>query len=230
MAITLYDLAGADPDRRFSPFCWRTRMALAHKGLPVDAVAWRFTEKDVIAFSGQGRVPVIVDNGKTVVDSWVIADYLDATYRQKPLLSSPGERALAHFVSAWCDSALHPAISRIVVLDILGHVAEKDRDYFRKSREERFGMRLEEVVAGREDKIAAFRQAIQPLRATVQAQPYLGGESPNYADYIIFGAFQWARCISPAKLLAADDPVAAWRGRLLDAFDGLAGKAPADDR
>ena len=37
MAITLYDLAGAETDRRFSPFCWRTRMALAHKGLAFEA-------------------------------------------------------------------------------------------------------------------------------------------------------------------------------------------------
>jgi hypothetical protein len=32
MAIKLYDLAGAELDQRFSPYCWRTRMALAHKG------------------------------------------------------------------------------------------------------------------------------------------------------------------------------------------------------
>jgi len=44
MAITLYDLAGAETDRRFSPFCWRTRMALAHKRLDVETVPWRFTE------------------------------------------------------------------------------------------------------------------------------------------------------------------------------------------
>jgi hypothetical protein len=29
MAIVLYDLAAAEADRRFSPFCWRTRLALA---------------------------------------------------------------------------------------------------------------------------------------------------------------------------------------------------------
>jgi glutathione S-transferase len=229
MTIILYDLAGADPDRRFSPFCWRTRMAIAHKGLAVEAVAWRFTEKDAIAFSGQGKVPVIVDNGKTVIDSWVIADYLDEKYSQKPLLATPGERALAHFVSAWCDAVVHPAIGRIVVADIPRHLAEKDKGYFRKSREERYGMKLEDVSAGREEKISAFRQTIQPMRATVEAQPYLGGTSPNYADYVVFGAFQWARCISTAKLLAADDPVAAWRRRMLEAFDGLAGKAPAED-
>ena len=58
MALRLYDLAGADPDRCFSPYCWRTKLALAHKGLVAETVPWRFTDKDVIAFSGQGRVPV----------------------------------------------------------------------------------------------------------------------------------------------------------------------------
>ena len=64
MAIKLYDLAGAEPDRRFSPYCWRTRMALAHKGLEVETIPWRFTEKDAIAFSGQGRVPVLIDGAR----------------------------------------------------------------------------------------------------------------------------------------------------------------------
>jgi glutathione S-transferase len=229
MAITLYDLAGEDPNRRFSPYCWRTRMALAHKGLAVDAIPWRFTEKDVIAFSGQGKVPVIVDNGKTVADSWAIADYLDAAYPERPLFAGPGERALGKFVSAWCDAVIHPAIIRLVVADVWEHAAAKDKDYFRKDREARVGMTLETVCAGREEKVAAFRQAIAPLRATLQAQPYLGGATPDYADYIIFGGFQWARCISHVQLLAPDDPVAGWRRRLLDAFDGLAGTAPAYD-
>jgi hypothetical protein len=32
--------------------------------------------------------------------------------------------------------------------------------------------------------------------------------------------------VSPFKLLMEDDPVHAWRERLLDAFDGLARKSP----
>ena len=55
----LYDLAGAEDDRRFSPYCWRSKMALAHKGLEVKTVPWRFTDKEAIRFSGQGRVPVL---------------------------------------------------------------------------------------------------------------------------------------------------------------------------
>ena len=34
--MELYELAGADPARVFSPFCWRIRMALAAKGLSRD--------------------------------------------------------------------------------------------------------------------------------------------------------------------------------------------------
>ena len=47
-----------------------------------------------------------------------------------------------------------------------------------------------------------------------------------YADYAVFGFFMWARCTSTLELLAADDPVAGWRERLLDAHGGLARQAP----
>ena len=53
----LYDLAGAQDDRRFSPYCWRTRMALAHKGLSVDTVPWRFTTKRRSRFPARRKFP-----------------------------------------------------------------------------------------------------------------------------------------------------------------------------
>lgn len=68
MAITLYDLAGVEADRRFSPFCWRTKMALAHKGLEFETIPWRFTEKDKLPRPNGGRVPVIVDGNQVVHD------------------------------------------------------------------------------------------------------------------------------------------------------------------
>jgi hypothetical protein len=43
--IRFYDLAGARDDCRFSSNCWPVRMALLHKGLPFEAIPWRFTEK-----------------------------------------------------------------------------------------------------------------------------------------------------------------------------------------
>jgi glutathione S-transferase len=228
MARVLYDLAAADPERRFSPYCWRTKLALAHKGLAVETIPWRFTEKDVIAFSGQGRVPVLVDGERTVFDSWTIANYLEDAYPDAPsLFGGAGGRAVSRLVNNWADTALTGAVARVVLVDIFERIHEKDRAYFRESREQRFGKTLEQVVADREGNLKALRAALGPVRLTLNAQPYLGGESPLYADYIVFGHLQWARCISPVPLLADDDPIRDWRERILDAFDGFARRAPA---
>src|SRR5262249_20670246 len=115
---------------------------------------------------------------------------------------------------------------RLIVTDVFAHVHDKDRAYFRASREQRFGMPLEAICADRDKSVAAFRQSLQPLRTVLDAQPYLAGDAPAYPDYIAFGAFQWARCTSPFCLLESNDPIAAWRSRLLDAFGGLARHAP----
>jgi len=227
MAITLYDLAGAEPDRRFSPFCWRTKMALAHKGLEVETIPWRFTEKDRLPQPNQGRVPVIVDNDRVVHDSSAIAEYLETRYPDRPsLFGDERARALTRFVQNWTETVLQPGLVGFVVLDICRHSAPEDQEYFRRSREERFGTTLEDVVKNREARLPAFRDSLAPLRRTVERQKFLAGAAPAYADYVVFGAFQWARAISDFELLAADDPVAAWRGRLLDLFNGLARKAP----
>ena len=220
MARQLYDLAGADPNLRFSPYCWRARLALAHKGLEVETIPWRFTEKDVIAFSGQGLVPVLVDDETTVADSWAIATYLEERYPDRPsLFGGPGGMAPTRFVNAWADTTLNPGIARLIVADVFSVLHEKDKAYFRHTREQRFGMPLERVSADRGSRLPAFRQMLEPVRAILKAQPYLGGEQPTYADYIVLGGFQWARCVSSFELLDPDDPVAAWRERLLDRFD-----------
>ena len=83
--ITLYDLV-FDKDLRPSPYCWRAKLALKHKGL-----AWRdepcgFSEKQKIAFAQSQIYPVIHDGPKVVKDSWMIAQHLDAAYPDKYFL------------------------------------------------------------------------------------------------------------------------------------------------
>jgi glutathione S-transferase len=155
MAIEMYDLAGADASLRFSPYCWRTRLALAHKGLAVQTIPWRFTETDALAFSGQGRVPVIRDGDRVMADSWSIAEYLEDTYPDRPsLFGGATGRAHARFINAWADSVVLGAIARLIVRDVLDVVDPKDRGYFRESREARFGMTLEAVQEGRDVRVA----------------------------------------------------------------------------
>ena len=229
MTLRLYDLAGADPDRRFSPYCWRIRLALAHKRLPIETIPWRFTEKAEIAPSGSKTVPVLVDGDRWIANSWTIANYLEDTYPDSPsLFGGTAARRLTRHYSSLAD-ALVTAIFPFIALDILQRVADKDRDYFRASREQRVGKTLEAFVADRDAKLPGFRASLAPLRMTLKTQPFFGGDEPLYADYALFGQFQWARCISPFALLEEGDPVKLWRDRLLDCFDGLARKAVAYD-
>jgi glutathione S-transferase len=230
VAIQLYDLAGAEDDRRFSPYCWRVKMALQHKGLAFDTIPWRFTEKDRIAFTGSTTVPVIVDGKRAVYDSWEIAVYLDEAYPSRPgLFEGTESRALSHFLSHWAVRTLHPPLLRAILLDLYGQVHEKDRAYFRESREKRLGGRLEEVGADPKKWLAEFRGALEPLRPGLVQNPFVAGKGPGFADYIVFGTFQWARSVSPVAPVENGDPVFEWRERLLDAFGGFARRAPNRD-
>jgi len=227
MPLKLYELVGTDPSRPFSPYCWRTRMALAHKGLSAETIPWCFTEKSAIAPHGSEKVPVLLDGESAVVDSWTIANYLEDAYPDRPsLFGGEGGRAMARMLNWWGDGVIG-GMFPLIIADIPLNLKPEDAAYFRKSREARFGKTLEEIMASRDKAVEGFRKSLDPLRLTLRTQPFLGGSAANYADYIVFGAFQWARVVSPFKLLMEDDPVYAWRGRLLDAFDGLARKSPS---
>lgn len=225
MARQLYELCGTDPARIFSPFCWRSRMALAQKGLDFESMPWRFTETDRLAFAGHDKVPVLVDGERTVADSWAIARYLDDAYPDAPsLLRGNPEPYL--FVAAWNDTVLQAGIARLIVSDIPPLLAPEHAAYFHASRQKRFGMTLAEVTAGREEKLPAFRATLAPLRQALKGRGFLGGDAPDYADHIVFGSFMWARSTSPLRLIEPDDAIHPWRERMLDLFGGMARAAP----
>lgn len=227
MAITLYELVGRD-DLRFSPYCWRTRFALAHKGLDFDTVPVRFADKQAIAFSGQERVPVIRDGDRTVADSWSIACYLDEAYPDlPPLFASARERAMARFVNSWSDLQVNPRFILLVVRDVYDNIDERDRQYFLESREKRFGTTLDALHAARDERLPEARAALGPVRAVLADQPYISGDEPGYADYILMGTCQWIRIVSPYRIVEPDDPVHEWRERMLGLFDGMAAEVAA---
>lgn len=201
-------------------------MALKHKGLEFEAIPWRFTDKEAIAPHGSQTVPVLIDGGRAIHDSWTIAEYLDQAYPSRPnLFDGPGSHALGYFFNQWVPAAIHTPLFKVILLELFSRIHEKDKAYFRESREKRFGMTLEAYGADPKGALPAFRHALAPVRQALVQYPFLGGNGPGYADYILFGAFQWARVMSPIRLLEPDDPVYAWREKVLDLFGGYAREA-----
>lgn len=218
----LYALSGTDTSRPFSPHVWKTKLSLAHKGLTFDIAPVGFTEIPRLEQGATKIVPLLRDGEKLVSDSFDIALYLEEAYPDRPpLFSGEGGKAMARFVEGWSQTTLHPAIGRIAIMDIHDSLDPIDRAYFRASREERFGRPLEAVAeAGRGD-LETFSAKLEPIRHMLKFQPFLGGDRPLFADYIVFGALQWARIVSPHRLLAAGDVVTDWFERCLDLHDGL---------
>jgi glutathione S-transferase len=219
MKRVLYDLAGEDPDFRFSPYCWRAKLALAMKNLSFETIPWRFTDKDVIAFSGQAKVPVLVDGTQVISDSQAIAEYLETAYPNEPsLFGDPPSRALTQFIKSWTEDVLQPAIARIVVPDVFARLHPKDKAYFRETRERAWGMKIEDFPAGRAAAEAVFKTTLAPLRSTLKAQHFIAGTAPSYADHIVFGALQWGRLTSSAPFLPEGDPILAWMEAVLETY------------
>ena len=67
----------------------------------------------------------------------------------------------------------------------------------------------------------SFAIALYLEEAYPDAPSLFGGETPLFADYIVFGALQWLRTTSPTRVLAAYDPVSEWFERLLDLYEGV---------
>jgi glutathione S-transferase len=223
--ITLYDLA-FDKDLRPSPYCWRAKLALKHKGL-----SWRdepcgFGDKHKVAFAQSQTYPVIHDGTTVVKDSWAIARHLDAAYPDRPLMPEP---ALAKFVNGWADAAVNVAVFPLIVADLVDRVRPQDRAYIVESRGKRIGTTdfAGFQARARERGVAALRAGLEPARRMLSDQEFLSGDAPAYPDYILLGTLLWPRTLSPLELLDKDDVLHGWRERMLDLFDGFARRAPA---
>ncbi|HEY1318144.1 MAG TPA: glutathione S-transferase family protein [Gaiella sp.] len=103
MAITLYDAPRC-------PFCARTRIVLAEKGVLYNTVTIDLEDRPawVIELNPpDGRVPILEEDGWLLPESVVIDEYLEERYPDPPLLpEDPGERATARLLVFRFDETL----------------------------------------------------------------------------------------------------------------------------
>ncbi len=225
MALIFHERVGLDL-RRISPFSWRIRYALAHKGLDPQVIPTRFADVARIrALSGQDMVPVIEHDGQVVHDSWAIACHLEDRFPDRPsLFGGPAGRGAARLVNVWSDMVLARSMRQQIYADFIWCIDPPDRAYFRRSREAQLGMTLEDYSADRDRTLPAFLETCAPLERTLSEQPFLAGDTPAYVDYVVFSVFQWARIGSPRDVLADAAKTQAlrdWRARMVALYGDL---------
>ena len=130
---------------------------------------------------------------------------------------------MVRLFDAWFAPTVMRKLFGIYALDIHNAARPQDQPYFRQSREARVkGKTLEEFTANRASQVPAVRESLAPLRTQLGRFPYLGGEAPNYADYIALSAFLWVASVSSLPLLdKADEVMRAWFDRNLNLYGGI---------
>jgi glutathione S-transferase len=220
--ITLYDLR-LSTGATISPFVWATKYALKHKGFDLDVVPGGFTKILERTGGKTERLPAIVDDGTWVLDSWGIVEYLDAKYPARPMLI-PHESlaAVTRVLDAWFWRVATSPWMRCFCANYRNLANPEDHEYVTHSREKILGMKLEEMQAGYEDRLPKISVELEPLRIALREVQWLGGSTPNYADYRIMGSILFTASVcQTSPVLAADDPLRDWIERCLDLYDGL---------
>jgi glutathione S-transferase len=222
--VRLYELA-LENGRSASPFVWRIRFALAHKGLAFESEYLHFREIPE-RFGGRFKTVPVIEHGETTLnESWDIAEYLDTAFPgTAPLFSGAAELAMVKLMDEWFTAEVLRRMFRMYILDVHDSAHPLDRPYFRESREKGFlrGRTLEDFTADRASQIAPLRDALRPLRTHLGKHPFLGGDAPNYADYIALGAFIWVGSVGTLPCLTRDDSLLGYLERGFDLYDGMA--------
>jgi len=138
----------------WSTNCERVTLALAHKGLAAEDVWIDYADRSPVeAISGQGLVPVLVDDDDTVVaDSRAILRHLEATRPDPPLFAA--DPLLDVFIE-WFDEVFKAPPNAIEAAEAAGAVVDPSLG----ARMHEWLEVFERMLAGRDHLFGAFGAA-----------------------------------------------------------------------
>ncbi|WP_299950446.1 glutathione S-transferase N-terminal domain-containing protein [uncultured Ruegeria sp.] len=217
--MLLVDFGGRG-QHRFSPYAWRSKIALAHLGLMYETREITFLDKSALAgITDYSRAPVLITDTDVITDSWNIALYLHQAYpHPTPLFADAGQMGYAAFLNEWVPRVLYPIILPMIAKDVVTKVLPEEQNHYRTTREAVLGCSLEQAAENREALVQDLYAAMEPLRATLARTPFLNGDASGYCDYIVGALFLWVCGTSPFQLLGTDDPMHLWRARLFERY------------
>ena len=146
-------------------------------------------------------VPAIIDdsNGKVVSDSMRIAEYLDDTYPDRPLLFPFSSRAPIYLFNSHLMSAcVMPMVTLFIALTppILGDSGE----FYRKKQEARWNVNFETVIKEKKVELLETGKEAWSKLAVILGKngpdaPFFYGRVPSYADLIVVAFLLWMKVI-----------------------------------
>jgi glutathione S-transferase len=177
----------------------KVRLTLAEKGLAYDGKLLNLREgdqhkPDYVKLNPNHVVPTLIHDGKVIVESTLIAEYLDETFADPPLLpADPYGRAIARLWMKKVDDYIHAACSTLTFAIVFPPVfrkktPEQREAYFaampNAAYRERQRLSVEQGLDAPHVPAAAqaYDKYVGEMEAALAASPYLAGEAYSLAD------------------------------------------------
>ena len=217
----------------------KVRLALYEKGLPfeshlLDLQKFEQHAPDYLALNPQGVVPTLVSDGKPIIESNVIIEFIDDAFPQTPLKPADAHaRAQMRLWTKFSDEVAYKAVyaptwtvlskrakdalAEDKLQSVLARIPTKER----RDRWEtvaRHGFTEAEM----QDAYDKMRQCLDRIEAALAHGPWLAGEVYSLADIAMIPFIDRIRNLRPEFMPMADYPrLTAWETalRARPAFD-----------
>jgi len=159
-----------------SPYCRKVRLALGEKGLEVDLIEHAPWERpaSLLKLNPACEVPVLIeDNGRRVIESNAICEYLEETYPNHSLLpAAPTARAEVRRLVGWFDVKFRNEVTENLLTERvykrLRKHGEPDSSFIRAGT-------------------ANLRTHLDYLSWLAERRPWLAGDRISFADFAAAG-------------------------------------------
>jgi len=224
LPLVLYDIPSKLPGNTWSPNPAKPRFVLSYKNLPFETVWVEFPDiatkmKEIGASPNKGpldnsdlyTVPVLSDpnTGTLITDSWLIAEYLDKTYPEKPIFPHSSNGLIDAFYAA-STGLLKPG-SKFIILRASQILNEPSTEWYIRTREEVLREKFDEFSPEgpkRDAHWAAIKKCFDAMKTWYDKSSgkWLMGDTFSYADILavsgllcfkkIFREEEWERICS----------------------------------
>lgn len=137
-----------------------------------------------------------------LADSFTIAEYLEKTYPDTPSIFPHGTASLQHAFIFALTPSLTPVRTLIVPLIFPKLGTKHSEEYFRRTREDKFGKTLEDILPVGNERIelwAKFREGMNQvdkcMAKTDAKGPFVMGDTISWADFLLSGGLIWFKLV-----------------------------------
>lgn len=218
---------------------FKVRVVLAEKSLAwqsrrLELLKFEHLQPEYLRLNPNGVVPTLVHDGRAILESSVICQYLDEAFPEPRLLPpDPYARARARAWLKYFDDVLHPALRAIsferLYRPLLAALPREELEHRLAAHPNPSRARAFLDSTSPPADLLPFERAIERLEAALEDQ-WLTGKRFGLADVALAPFAERLVHLGLDRLWAAHRKAADWIGRLLTRASVQAAQAPQEFR